>query len=183
MAEAAEPSGVDRSLLVWTVASFNAALFVTVAVGLLYAVGGLGVRLGALDTSVGVAAYGYLWAVTWWTNRRWLDAAEPGLLSRRHDAVDVFVGALRWGAVAGVLVFAPVFVAVAVLVGGNADLAAIPFLALGAGIGGLLAAGLGGLVGGLLALVDLLLARASRAWLPEREPGRPTDMTSETDTP
>lgn len=177
----AESVGDDRSLLVWTVASFNAALLVAIAVGLLYAVGGLGDRLAALDTSIGVVAYLYLWGVTWWTNGRWLHAVDSGLLSGAGNAVDVSVGALRWGAVAGVLVFAPAFIAVTVLVAGNADLAAIPFLALGAGIGGLLAAGVGAIVGGVLGLVDILLARAGRGWLPDT--GRVGSVEPETDTP
>lgn len=180
MADAAEVGGVDHSLMVWTVASFNAALLVAVAVGLLYAAGGLGDRLAALDTSIGVVAYLYLWAVTWWTNRRGLDAVEPGLLSEDGNAIDVLVGALRWGAVAGVLVFVPAFAAVAVLVGGNAGLAAVPFLALGAGIGGLLAAGVGAIVGGLLGIVDLLLARSGLGWL--SDPGRSASSEPETDT-
>lgn len=181
MVEAADSRGEGHSLLVWTVASANAALLVAIAVGLLYAVGGLGDRLAALDTSIGVVAYGYLWGVTWWTNRRWLDAVDPVLLFGAGNAVDLTVGALRWGAVAGVLVFVPAFVAVAVLVGGNAGLAAAPFLLLGAGIGGLLAAGVGAVVGGVLALVDLLLGRTGRAWLPDAEPVGPDDP--ETDTP
>lgn len=165
MADAADVGGVDRAALVWAVSSFNAALLVAVAVGLLYAVGGLGDRLAALDTSIGVVAYLYLWAVAWWTNRRWLEAVDPGLLSGQARAVDVSVDALRWGAVTGLLVFAPVFVGLALLVGGNAGLAAVPFLLLGAGVGGLLAAGVGAIVGGLLGLVDHLLAGAGRAWL------------------
>jgi|GEM_PF-1940404 len=180
MAEA-EPTADDQSLLVWTVASVNAALLVAVGVGLLYAAGGLGDRLAGLGTSVGVLAYGYLWGVTWWTNRRWLDALEPGLLSTDTTAVAVSVGALRWGAVAGVLVFAPAFVAVAVLVGGNAGLGALPFLALGAGIGALVAAGVGAIVGGILGLLDVVFVRASRAWLPPTE--HPPRAGSETDTP
>lgn len=174
-------AGSESSLLAWTVASANAALLVAVAVGLLYAADGLGDRLAALDTSIGVLAYGYLWAVTWWTNRRWLDALEPSLLSTEATVIAVSVAALRWGAVAGVLLFAPAFVAVAVLVGGNAGLGAVPFLALGAGIGALLAAGVGAVVGGLLGLVDVVLVRTSRAWLPPTE--HAARVGSESDTP
>lgn len=179
MAEADDGPGPAPPLAVWAVATFNAALLVVSAVGLLYAGGGLGVRLAALDTSTGLLAFLYLWAVTWWTNRRWLAGLGPAGLSGRAGRTDVVVAALRWGAVAGVLVFAPVFVVASAIVGGNAGLDAVPFLLVGAAIGAALSAGVGVVVGGLLAATDLLCAWAGGAWMPVPETDAPL---GETDT-
>lgn len=169
------------SLLAWAVAAFNAAVLVVVAVGLLYAVGGLGGALDRLDTVLGLAAYLYLWAVTWWTNRRWLADVGDRALGGDADATRFLAGALTWGAAAGVLLFVPVLVVLAGLIGAG-GLAALAFLLLAAVLGAAVAAGVGAFVGGVLGLLDLLLMRASTAWL--TPPGARRDETdSGTDIP
>ena len=94
-------------LLVWTLAAFHTATLVALAVAALHLAGRLGALLAGLDTAVGAAAYLYLWAVTWWTNRRWLAASGPALATGAADPRAVAVGAARWGAVAGLGVLLP----------------------------------------------------------------------------
>lgn len=153
-------------LLVWALAAFHAALLVAVAVAGLYAAGVAGDALAGLDTAVGAAAYLYLWAVTWWTNRSMLHGLEIDLLTGEPWMGDLGSMAAKWGAIAGVSVFLPVLLLGVVVLVGAGGLEALPFLAVGGAIGALLAAGLGVLVGVAFAAIDLTLIRAVRAWLP-----------------
>lgn len=156
-----------RRLLVWALPAFHAALLVALLVAGLYATGRAGEVLGSLETWIGVLAYLYLWAVTWWTNRRWLAAVGESFLRGRPPARPVLRSALRWGAATGLGVFAaPFLVAVAFFLAGG-GLGAIPFLALAAAVGAALSLAIGGLVGGLFAGLDLLLLRASDVLLVE----------------
>lgn len=163
-----EPAQV-HSLLAWSLAAFHAALLVALVVGVLYLAGLAGNQLAALDTSVGVLAYLYLWGVTWWTNRRMLDAVGSGLLTGSARPSAVLAEAMKWGAAAGFLVFLPLLVLVLVLFVGAGGLEAIPFVVVGAGVGSALSAGVGVVVGGSFALLDLLLVRLAGAWLPPGE--------------
>lgn len=163
-------------LLAWTFAAFHVALLVALVVAVLFALGLAGNQLAALDTSVGVVAYCYLWAVTWWTNRRMVDAVGPGLLTGSASPSDVLFEAMKWGAVVGLLVFLPALVLVVVLVVAQGGLEAVPFLLVGTIVGTVLAAGVGVTVGSLLALLDLFLLRLSRAWIPPAAAdARPTE--------
>lgn len=153
------------SLLAWSFAAFHAALLVALVVAVLFALGLAGNQLAALDTSLGLVAYLYLWAVTWWTNRRMVAAVGSGLLAGSASRSDVLVEAMKWGGVAGLLVFLPAFAVVALLVVAQGGLEAVSFLLFAAVVGSIVAGGLGVLVGALYALLDLLLVGIARAWL------------------
>ena len=181
MAEVEGDDAAPDALLVWALASFHAALIVAVAVGLLYATGLLGNQLAALDTSVGLVAYGYLWAVTWWTNRRMLASIDGDLLSGGTSRTDVLVTAMAWGGLAGVLVFLPPFALVFAFVVAAGGLESLLFLVIAAVVGVLVAAGAGAVVGGVLSVLDLGLLRAARAWVPAGTAGQ--DAAARTDTP
>lgn len=162
------------ALAAWAFATFHAALLVAVVVAVLYLAGIAGDRLAALDTSVGVVAYLYLWGVAWWTNRRVLAATGLGLPGGSASPTGVLVEATKWGGVAGFLAFLPLLAIGLALFVGAGGLGAIPFVLVGAAVGSVLAAGLGVLVGGGFALLDLLLLRAARAWLPPEPAVPPT---------
>lgn len=159
----------DPPLLGWCLAGYHVALLVSLLLTGLFLAGAVGDLLAGLDTTVGLALYGYLWAVTWWTNRRWL--ASAGLVGgRRPDPRVVFAGAMKWGGATGVLFLAaPLVVAAAFLVAeGGPEVT--PFVVLVALVGTLLAAATGAVVGGLFAAFDVLLLRTSRAVLPAVAP-------------
>ena len=161
------------ALLVWTLAAFHAAFLVALVVAAVYLAGLANDGLAALETWIGVLAYLYLWGVTWWTNRRMLDAVGSGLLTGSTRTTDVFVEAMKWGGVAGFLAFLPALAVGIALFVGAGGVEALPFVVVGAAIGSALSVGVGVLVGGVFALVDHLLLRAARAWLPAGPgPGR-----------
>ena len=153
-------------LLVWTFAGFHAAFLVALAVAAVYLAGVANEGLAALETWIGVLAYLYLWGVTWWTNRRMLEAVGPGFVAGRASRTAVFVEASKWGGVTGFLVFLPALVVVVVRFVAAGGLQAVPFVVLATGVGSVLSVGVGGFVGAGLALLDLLLLRLARAWLP-----------------
>lgn len=155
-----------HSLLVWAFAGFHVALLVVLVVAVLYFAGLANDGLATLETWVGVVAYLYLWGVAWWTNRRVLAATGLGLPGESASPTGVLVEAAKWGAVAGFLVFLPLLAIGLVLFVGAGGLGAIPFVLVGAAIGAVLSTGVGALVGSVLALLDLLLLRLARAWLP-----------------
>ena len=154
------------SLLVWALAAFHAALLVAIVVGALIFAGVAGNQLAALDTSVGVVAYGYLWAIAWWTNRRMLESAGPGLVDGSSAPTDVVVEAMRTGGLTGLLVFFPALVVGVVFLLAATGLEAVPFLLVAGAVGTTVAAGVGVVVGAAFALLDLLLVRAALAWMP-----------------
>ncbi|MFC7046641.1 hypothetical protein ACFQH6_15625 [Halobacteriaceae archaeon GCM10025711] len=147
-------------LLVWALATFHVAALVSVAAVALHANGVLGQVLGELDTLVGVGLFVVVWALTWWSNRRWLTD-----VSLADDGQGAVVAGARWGGVEGVLVLvAPLLVLVVVLV---AQGGSVPVLA-GLGVVALLVAGVvGGVVGAAFALVDVTLVRTAEYVLPE----------------
>jgi hypothetical protein len=62
-------SSNDR-LVVWGFATFHTAFFMAVLILLLYVGGNLGALLGSLNSVVGVALFGALWATTWFSTRQ-----------------------------------------------------------------------------------------------------------------
>lgn len=152
-------------LVAWGLGAFHTALLVVLVVGSLYAVGAVGDLLDTLATSIGVVAYLYLWAVVWWTNRRWLDEGGSGLVDDVTEPDEVVGSALKWGGFAGALVFLPQLLIVAAFVLTSGSLAVFGFLIVAGVIGVGVAFGVGALVGAAFALLDLLLLRVARAWL------------------
>lgn len=169
MADPAAQGTATPPLQVWALAAFHTALLVALAVVGLYAAGVAGDALAGLDTAVGVAAYLYLWAVTWLTHRSMLNALAGDLLTGGVEVDDLLVAAVKWGAVVGEFVFLPVLLLGVVVFVGAGGLEALSFLAVGGVIGALLAAGVGGVIGVVFTGLDLALIRAVRAWLPPRE--------------
>ncbi|WP_254543181.1 hypothetical protein [Halomarina pelagica] len=142
------------SLLVWALGAFHAAFLVASLVALLHVTLSLGDLLRGLDTATGLALYLVLWATTWWTARAVLARATVG---ESVDRLALVKRGVLWGGVAGVcflLALVLVVLAPRLLVEGE-------FVALGlvTGIGVVIALVVGGLVGGLFALLDLLLFR------------------------
>ena len=150
----------------WALAGFHTAMLVAVVVTTLFFAGLAGNQLAALDTWVGVVAYLYLWAVTWWTNRQVIDAVGPGLLAGSSDPTDALVEATKWGGLVGLLVFLPALLIGVVFFVGAGGIEAVPFLLLAAAVGSVVSAGVGVVVGVVFAILDLLLVRLARAWLP-----------------
>lgn len=153
-------------LLVWGLASFHAALLVALAVGVLYATEAAGDVLAGLDTWIGVLAYFYLWGVTVWTNRALFERVEGDLVTERPGSGALLAEAMKWGGLAGLLVFLPVLVVGIVFFVGAGGLEAVPFLLLAAVIGTVVSVGIGVVAGVVFALLDLLLLGAARSWLP-----------------
>ena len=67
-----------RRLLEWAFTTFHTAAFILGLVGFLYSRHLLGSLLGSLNTLVGFALFGFLWAATGWSTRRAIRAAIPG---------------------------------------------------------------------------------------------------------
>jgi len=148
-------AGADDSLVVGALATFHAAALVAALVAGLYLAGPpLGELLDGLRTSVGLGLYLALWATTWWTNRRWLDAvADPESDGSAWRVVGV---GGKWGGVNGALFFWVLFgVAVVPFVGLELD--AVLAFATVFGVGTLLALGVGVVVGVAAAALDVAL--------------------------
>lgn len=161
------------TLLVWCLATFHAALLVSLLVGGLYLADVAGDVLAGLETAVGVASYLYLWAVTWWTNRRWLERVGPAVASGRPALRPAVGEAVKWGGFTGLLFFAGLLV-----VGGGVVIFTTPgavLLVALAGLVGVVASfAVGAAVGALFAAVDVLLARAATMAWPDGDVGAPS---------
>ncbi|WP_276270799.1 hypothetical protein [Haloarcula litorea] len=164
-------AGRRPSLLAWTLATLDAAVFVLVAVLAAHATGALAGLLAGLNTLVGVVAFLLLWglfvvAVRWVLADASLAESSLGTLAARGVAA---------GGVAGIgTVLAVVGVAVvpSVLTGGIEPLSVALIALVGSGV----AAVVGSVVGLLLGLVDLALFRVAGAVVPapaEREGAPP----------
>lgn len=151
----------DDPLVAWSLATFHTALLVALLVTGLYLVGPLGDLLSGLDTVVGLALYGCLWASTWWTTRRWL--AEIG---ENADLPDTVGNGGKWGGVDGVLFFWTIF-AIAIVPTLGFRVGAIPFFLLALAVGSVLALGIGGFVGSIFAVLDVAVF-----WVASRVTGR-----------
>ncbi|QCJ45807.1 hypothetical protein [Haloprofundus sp. MHR1] len=143
------------ALAVWGLATFHVTALVVVLVVALHVAGPLGELLSGLNTAVGLGVFAYLWALTWWTNRRALAGAWDG------DGFDSRAAAKRatlWGGVTGVcFLLAPLVASSAFLVIGGASVLAV--LAIGL-LAALVSAAVGALVGGVFGAVDVVLLRA-----------------------
>jgi len=158
------------SLVTWTLATFDTALFVLLGVLAAHASGSLADLLADLNTLVGVAVFCYLWAlfvlaVRWVHRRASLDSAGVSTLALHGTAA---------GSVAGT-VFLLGLLAVALvptLQSGGVRLQAVVLVALiGAGV----AAVVGGVVGLLASLLDTTVYRLAGYLLPEVETEQVTE--------
>ncbi|WP_224333721.1 hypothetical protein [Haloprofundus halobius] len=142
------------TLAVWGLATFHVTVLVVVLVVALHLAGPLGEFLSGLNTAIGLGVFAYLWALTWWTNRRALGDAWRG------DGFDPRAAATRatlWGGVTGVLfLLAPFALFLVLLVAQGASVLAV--LAIGL-LGALVAALVGAVIGGAFGVVDVVLFR------------------------
>jgi len=146
--EAKAAAVATDSLLRWTLASFHTATLLVAPLALLHAVGALGSLLQGVHTATGLSLYLALWALTWWTNGRWLDATR--LVGVRETAVP----AATWGAATGFGFLLALLVAVAVV------LPEPLFVAVLALVGAPVSAVVGAAVGVGFAALDLLIVAA-----------------------
>lgn len=158
------------SLVTWTLATFDTALFALLGVLAAHASGSLADLLAGLNTLVGVAVFCYLWAlfvlaVRWVHGRTSLDSAEISTLVLHGVAA---------GSVAGVAFLLGLFAVALVptLQSGGVRLQAVLLvLLIGAGV----AAVIGGIVGLLASLLDIVMYGLAGYLLPEAGHERVTE--------
>lgn len=153
--------GTRSALTGWALGSFHAAVLVTALVIVGYWTGVLGDLLAGLRTSIGLAAYLYLWIVTTLTARRWIDELGSDGVAEAERSRLLLAGS-RWGAVTGLAVLLGVLVpgGGALLI--SAGLEAIPLLLVVAGVGTVVSAVVGGVIGAGFALIDRGMVTVSR---------------------
>ena len=98
----AEVTRTDR-LVVWSLATFHTGLFMLVLVLLLHWGGALGGLLSTLNTLVGMAVYGLLWATNWWCTRRAMRTIGWWGIQRPIDTDRLLSQGMMWGGVNGML--------------------------------------------------------------------------------
>ncbi|GGM42205.1 hypothetical protein [Haloarcula argentinensis] len=168
--DATQISTRPMSLVTWTLATFDTALFVLLGVLAAHTSGGLADLLAGLNTLVGVAVFCYLWAlfvlaVRWVHGRVALDSAGVSTLALHGAAA---------GSVAGVVFLLGLLAVVLVptLQSGGVRLQAVLLvLLIGAGV----AAVVGGVVGLLASLLDIAVYGLAGALLPEAGSERVTE--------
>lgn len=173
------PEPAPPSLLGWAVGSFHAALLVALGVTALHLSGAAGDILGGIGTVPGAVAYLYLWGVATWTTGRALRAGEVSPVDGVPDRWTALRAALSWGAVTGLLVFAPGYLVVAGLLlfsGGVGAVSAVLVVAL---LGGAVAALVGAVVGGLFAALDVALLGAAALVAGEAGTGPPDEVPAD----
>lgn len=161
MGEARGDEEIPSRLLVWCLATMHTALLVSLLVGGLYVVGAAGDVLAALGTAAGIASYLYLWMVTGWTNRRWVDSVGPATVARRPDGRRAVGEAVKWGGLTGLLFFAGLLLVGATLIVATAGPGALLFVVLGGIVGAVASFAVGAAVGAVFAAMDVLLVRAA----------------------
>jgi hypothetical protein len=154
----------QQALRLWSLATFHTASFVAAVVIGVHVKGSLGGALGLLNTSVGVAAFLALWAITWCATRKGLYGMDP----RIEDASlpTIVASTTVAGGWNGVGIFALILSlsVVSILAGNRAGgLALIPALFFVVVIGSLLAFTIGAVVGFAYGVLDALLLRAGAA--------------------
>jgi hypothetical protein len=174
--EAPAPAPDGAGLAFW-LGTLHAALLMLVLVLLLHVRGDLGDTLASLNTLVGLALFALLWGVAVYATSRAIEGLD--LLAPAFD--EVVRRGLKWGAMAGLLLFAPL--AGLIVVGltadaltGRQDAAVFLVVPLYVVPGAILAALAGGATGFLAALVDTLILPLA-LWLsplPARPRGRPS---------
>ncbi|WP_267640865.1 hypothetical protein [Haloarchaeobius amylolyticus] len=156
MADTGFLAGEQPTLPAWCLGTFHTAALTAAGVTGLHLSGAVGDLLGGLNTFVGFAAFGYLWAVTLWTTTR--VCREVDLFGPDRPATTSLLAAgAKWGAVNGLVFLLGILLAVSVTFLGEA-LALLLFF----GIGGAFALAIGAVIGVGFALLDagmLVLAR------------------------
>ncbi|WP_224267955.1 hypothetical protein [Haloprofundus salinisoli] len=138
------------ALAVWGLATFHVTALVVALVVALHLGGSLRDLLSGLNTAVGLGVFAYLWALTWWTNRR--------ALADGFDTRTAATRATLWGGATGVcFLLAPLVLFSVLLVAQGASVLAV--LAIGL-LAALVSAVVGAAVGGAFGLVDVALFRA-----------------------
>lgn len=145
----------DR-LVAWSLGAFHAATLVAVLVALGHTAGVLGGLLADLNTVVGLALYVLLWLLSWRATRAVLSRVTPATIETGATGE-----AIAWGAVGGAGTGVAVLVGIALVVvvpvirrGG--DVLSFGFILL---VGGIVAAIIGAVVGGLFAVLDIAFFR------------------------
>lgn len=159
-------------LVVWTLASFQTAALMAAITLALYLSGGLASFLGALSTAAGLGTYAIFWSLTFAATFKATESEMGRLaLARRAGPEILFGRGFQWGMAAGMFV---VGVGAVVLIGigiytAIADNEAIRIVQTLFGVTIFLVFGLaasaliGGIVGGVMALVDVVLLAGARA--------------------
>lgn len=141
-------------LLCWGLAAFHTATLVLVLVIYLYRSAPIGELLANIQTSLGLLLYSALWAITWWSNYRWLQETQLLEAGTASEPDEVILAGFKWGGTTGTIFFG---VLVGLLVLPQAPLSGIPFVVLVALIGAVVAFTVGGLLGGVFAVADIIL--------------------------
>lgn len=156
----------DR-LVAWSLGAFHAATLVGVLVALGHTAGVLGGLLADLNTLAGLALYILLWLLSWRATRAVLSRVPPATIETGATGE-----AIAWGAVGGagtgvVFLIGIVLVAVAPVILRGGDVLSVGFILL---VGGIAAATVGAVVGGLFAVLDIAFFRlAARVGGPSPE--------------
>ena len=151
-------------LRLWSLTTFHTASFVAAAVIGLHIRGALLTALSRLDTSLGVASFLSLWALTWYATRAGVRQMGPRI-EAASSATIVFSTTVAGGLNGvGILAIVPVLAVMsAVSYGVLRALGALPVLFLFVVIGGVLAFTIGAVVGLIYGLIDALLLKGGAA--------------------
>ena len=151
-------------LRLWSLTTFHTVSFVAAAVLGLHIRGALLTALGRLDTSLGVASFLALWALTWYATRAGVRQMGPGI-DAASSATIVFSTTVAGGLNGvGILAIVAVLAVMSAVSNGVARaLGALPVLFLFVVIGGVLAFTIGSVVGLIYGLVDALLLKGGAA--------------------
>jgi hypothetical protein len=152
-------------LRLWSLTTFHTASFVAAAVIGLHLRGALLAALGRLDTSLGVASFLALWALTWTATRAALRALESddddhmsGSIVMRLTVAGGWNGIGIFGVLAVVFLFN-------LAARGTPTSTFVPLVVLGVAIGGSLAFTIGAVVGFAYGIVDAALLGGAAALL------------------
>jgi hypothetical protein len=156
-------TGVDAQvppLRAWSLATFHTVSFVAALVAGVHVRGSLAAALGRLDTTLGVASFLGLWALTWTATRAGLRALEFDDDRGPASMVMRLTIAGGWN---GIGIFAALIVVFLFNLAsrGTPALTFVPLLFLGVSIGGSLAFTIGAVVGFVYGLVDAALLRGA----------------------
>ena len=157
--------GVDRRLLVWTLASFHAAGFTLGFVVPAYASGGLSDVLPGFGTLPGVVGYAYLWGLSYLATR-WVLTEDVLAETLDGRVSSVLVRGSGSGGLVGMaaLLGPLLLVSVPDLVIGDGDPTSfVLIVAIGSGV----AVVVGAAVGLVFTVLDVAAVRAARALVAE----------------